>query len=775
MPHSPAVGRAARFAGVAAAYLLASLLGGAFVVQPEQLAVFWPAGGLLLGYLFVVDRRRWADIALAAFVGNLAANLVFGHSPVVAVGFAAVNAVEPLAIAWAIGRFRDEAFRLDRIADVFWLFAVPFAVCAGTAAVGAGVVTVGLGAPSYWAVWKVWWVADALGAILFAPLVLTWAAPDGDRRAGGPRVLEGGAILALLAAVVWAIFVSDLHQLASPLAMSYPVFPVLLWVSFRTGLRGTSVAVALTSSIVAWGTLQGGGPVGDLAASVTDRVLIAQGFSAVVGLTSLLLATAFRERRAAETALRASEERFRAIFHSQFQFIGLLSPAGVVLDANRGALAAAGVPTAAVLGKPFWDTPWWTHDAAQQDRLRAAIRRAAAGDRDRFEASHPSPAGGLMWVDFSLTPFRDESGRVALLIPEGRDITARKTTEEALAASEERFRSLAGHAPVGIYETDADGNCTFVNARWCAFAGLPATLAAGQGWAGALHPDDRDRVFAEWLAATVGRREFAAEYRFRTPGGEVTWLSGSGVTRYDAGGRVCGFLGTLTDITERTRAEEQVRASLREKEVLLKEIHHRVKNNLQIVSTLLDLQSEHTADAAARVMFEESRGRVRSMALIHERLYRSTDLARVDFAEYIRQLADDLYRTYKVSAADIRLDLAVDVPSLPLDLAIPCGLLLNELMSNCFKHAFPAAAAGCIRVDLRPAADGTNVLTVADDGAGFPAGTDFRNSHSFGLQLVNTLVEQLDGEIALSVAAGTTFTVRFPKAQGSSPDRTPAP
>jgi PAS domain S-box-containing protein len=131
-------------------------------------------------------------------------------------------------------------------------------------------------------------------------------------------------------------------------------------------------------------------------------------------------------------ALRESEQRFRAIFHSQFQFIGLLSPSGVVLEANRAALMSAGVSEEAVLGKPFWETAWWTHDAAQQDRLRDAIRRAAGGEQVRFEASHPTEGGALMWVDFSLTPFCDDSGAVVLLIPEGRDITRRKRVEEEL-------------------------------------------------------------------------------------------------------------------------------------------------------------------------------------------------------------------------------------------------------------------------------------------------------------------------------------------------------
>jgi two-component sensor histidine kinase len=228
-----------------------------------------------------------------------------------------------------------------------------------------------------------------------------------------------------------------------------------------------------------------------------------------------------------------------------------------------------------------------------------------------------------------------------------------------------------------------------------------------------------------------------------------------------------------TRVVERTAAltasHDLLQKSLREKEVLLKEIHHRVKNNLQIVSTLLELQSKQTRDTAALAMFKESRGRVKSMALIHERLYRSSDLARVDFAEYVRQLAADLSRTCRVTHEEVRLELDVVIEPLPIDIAIPCGLLLNELISNCFKHAFRATRSGHLRVSLHGGGGGPNVLTVADNGVGIPDGFDFRKTESFGMQLVVTLVEQLGGEIELSTASGTCFTVRFPIAKTMSP------
>ncbi|HEV8062229.1 MAG TPA: histidine kinase dimerization/phosphoacceptor domain -containing protein, partial [Gemmataceae bacterium] len=230
----------------------------------------------------------------------------------------------------------------------------------------------------------------------------------------------------------------------------------------------------------------------------------------------------------------------------------------------------------------------------------------------------------------------------------------------------------------------------------------------------------------------------------------------------DGSGQPLNFVAQVQDITERKQAEERISASLGEKEVLLKEIHHRVKNNLQIVSTLLDLQSGHTADKQALTMFKESQGRVRSMALIHERLYRSRDLARVDFVQYVEQLAEDMYHAYRLSGDEIVLEVDVDVPPLPIDIAIPCGLLINELMSNALKHAFADVHEGRMQVGLHQNGEKMNVLTIADTGGGFPGGLDFRNTTSFGLQLVNTLVEQLNGKIELKSCQGTEFTVTFP-------------
>ncbi|GAB4545113.1 MAG: hypothetical protein Kow0063_39040 [Anaerolineae bacterium] len=227
------------------------------------------------------------------------------------------------------------------------------------------------------------------------------------------------------------------------------------------------------------------------------------------------------------------------------------------------------------------------------------------------------------------------------------------------------------------------------------------------------------------------------------------------------------------EIIERMRAEERIEASLREKEVLLKEIHHRVKNNLQIVSSLLNLQSNHIDDPQVLRVLCDSRHRIRSMALIHEKLYKSYDLARVDFADYIRDLAAYLFRSYGDLARTIALKVETENVFLGIDSAVPCGLILNELLSNSLKHAFPVGQLPPgqrtsdgdqkeIRVELRTGIDHRLSLIVSDNGVGLPPDLDFRDTPSLGLQLVNTLVRQLDGTFELDrQGRGTTFRIDF--------------
>jgi len=231
------------------------------------------------------------------------------------------------------------------------------------------------------------------------------------------------------------------------------------------------------------------------------------------------------------------------------------------------------------------------------------------------------------------------------------------------------------------------------------------------------------------------------------------------------------FINQAAVALRRRQAEERIKTSLAEKEVLLKEIHHRVKNNLQVISSLLNLQSGYISDISALQMFKESQNRVRSMSLIHEKLYQSKDLARIDFAEYIKDLANYLFRMYRRQAYNAKIRIDAEDVSLDIDTAIPCGLIVNELISNSLKYAFPTEneasvkrreSEGEIGVELR-SNDDHLMLIVSDNGIGLPEDLDFRETESLGLQLVNTLTEQLEGNIELIRKGGTTFKITFKK------------
>jgi PAS domain S-box-containing protein len=218
------------------------------------------------------------------------------------------------------------------------------------------------------------------------------------------------------------------------------------------------------------------------------------------------------------------------------------------------------------------------------------------------------------------------------------------------------------------------------------------------------------------------------------------------------------------EIAERRRAEERLRGSLAEKETLLKEIHHRVKNNLQLVYSLINLESRHVHDKRTLDGLRDCRERIRAMTLVHEKLYRSPELARVDFGDYLQELAEGLLRSYSVDNREVRLSVGKEKVFLSIDEAIPCSLILYELISNSLKHAFLERRKGAIDISLHKSEDGNFLFVIKDDGVGWPDGLDFRHTTSLGLNLVCALARQLHGKIDLKNDGGTEFSLLFPSA-----------
>ena len=230
----------------------------------------------------------------------------------------------------------------------------------------------------------------------------------------------------------------------------------------------------------------------------------------------------------------------------------------------------------------------------------------------------------------------------------------------------------------------------------------------------------------------------------------------------DGNNDVIGLSGIFRDITERKHADEQIKASLKEKEILLREIHHRVKNNMQIISSLLRLQSAYIKDKKYGDMYRESQNRIVSMSLIHEKLYQSRDLTRIDIKDYIRDLVYGLAQSYGANVNKIALKIDVENVPLGISSAIPCGLIINELVSNSLKYAFPDGRSGEINIILRSGEGDALELIVGDNGVGIPKDLDFRSTDSWGMRLIIILAEsQLHGEIALNRSKGTEFQIKF--------------
>ena len=281
-------------------------------------------------------------------------------------------------------------------------------------------------------------------------------------------------------------------------------------------------------------------------------------------------------------------------------------------------------------------------------------------------------------------------------------------------------------------------------------------------WMELIHPDDRDRVEIA-LQNQIEIGGFNEEYRIIRADGDLRWIYGRTFLVHNQVGEVDRIVGIAVDITARKQAEEAI-LEAKNKEILLQEIHHRVKNNLQIVSGLLYLQSRYVEDERMLSMFQESRDRVQSMALIHEKLYGSKMIDSLDFQDYIHSLTNHLCSSYDCTTKGVSLQLNIEPISLDIDLASPCGLIVNELVTNALKHAFPPGHFGEITVEFHSAKDNNFILDVRDNGVGMAEEIDISTQKSLGLRLVRSLaIKQLKGTVEVDKTVGTRFQIKFPK------------
>ena len=484
-----------------------------------------------------------------------------------------------------------------------------------------------------------------------------------------------------------------------------------------------------------------------------------QGRPAVVGYIRDIT-----ERKKREEEIKHQRKHFRALFEGSPEAVISLDAQNLTVDINPAFEKMFGYTLEELRGKDIDD---YVLPKNKEEEGRDISKRVSRGEVVVAESIRKRADGREVPVSILGAPVVLDGEQIGIF---GiyRDITERKRAEQELEESEERYRALVNaggdmrEAIVLLQNTDkVEAAHLFVNDEWAWMTGYTPEELRGISYLDLIHPRHRDAV-----AGRV-RRRFQGEL---LPGPwEISIMAKDGTeVPVEAAGTPITYqdrpaiVGYLRDITERKEAEEKLKASLEEKEVLLKEIHHRVKNNLQVISSLLRLQSGYIEDERYAEMFKESQERVMSMALVHEKLYQSKDLARIDFAGYVKGLKRELLRSYGSEGAKIAIKAEVEDIRLGVGHAIPCGLIINELVSNCMKHAFPKGERGEVRIAMRQVGKDEVELEVSDNGIGLPESVDVRSTESLGLRLVSMLAEdQLWGEIKVDRGKGTRFRIRF--------------
>ena len=375
------------------------------------------------------------------------------------------------------------------------------------------------------------------------------------------------------------------------------------------------------------------------------------------------------------------------------------------------------------------------------------------------------PDGTVRWIRDRAFPIRDRVGQVYRLAGIAEDITEDRRIEETLRMQE---RAIAASSN-GIVIADArlpDFPLIFVNAAFEKITGYCADEVLGRNCR-FLQGEDVDQpeltVLRQALKAKQGCTVALRNYR---KNGDLFWNELSIAPIYDDSGTLTHYIGIQTNISNRKQSELALEQSLQEKELLLKEIHHRVKNNLLIVSSLLELQADRLDDPKAIQGFEESQDRIHSMALVHEQLYGSKDLASINFGEYLEALVNHLCESFNASLRQIQVELHLAPIFLNVETVTPCGLITSELISNSFKHAFPHDSGGKIWVSIQQESDRQTVsLTIKDNGIGLPDTLNVHDTESLGMHLVSLLAKQLHGEIHYSPEEGATFQLVFKELQ----------
>ncbi|EMJ98277.1 MASE1 domain-containing protein [Leptospira alstonii] len=697
-------------------YYVLAQIGKNTAIYPGYTSSIWPASGAALGFTLLFGNYAILGVFFASFLSNSGTDLLSGVW---------IDTGKNLYLSFLIGFFsafqsymgkvvisrKIPGYKIsDRTQFVFLFIFLEAIVCmiGSTGSVASMYFLGKMELSSIRHSWMTWWIGDALGVYIGAPFILFWFRGDYTM----PRWKEFLESTVLLFLIVFFSLTS--FDLVTPIIsfgypLGYILIPLILWSAFRLGERASSLAVVLSSNIAILGTISGSPQFH--AESINTSNILLQFFIAALSITSLLVVSMVNERKEAENQLRISHQSLEGKVEKRTHEL---------LHSNE------------ILRE----------EIQEKNEARAALEKSQTRYMGLFE--HLPVA--IIEADYS------ELKRVLDTLP----------------------TDLQGDAFTDYVEAHPD----FV--RLC-FDSIQV-IGVNQETVNLLRVESADAVYKNWkrffsqdnfkVFRIVLRKIREKSYFYEVEVGfriqdntrldiKIRWSVPPGFES-----SLSSVIVTLLDFTDIKSAERKLQLSLDEKEVMLKEIHHRVKNNLQVISSLLSMQSDYVQDKQSLSVFIESQNRLRTMSMIHEELYQSENLGKIQYSVYIEKLLNQLFQVYGKSES-VELITLLESLDITVNRAIPIGLIINELVSNSLKYAFPEGKSAKKKPELRVSfskSDENLEMRIEDNGVGMPFGFDLEDSNTLGLKLVNILVRQLGGKIDFSSDSikGTQFKIHIP-------------